>query len=500
MKIVRNQPSKKSWSLLIIKSVLVTFLIQESFNLTSLTSQNTFIRSEKHLLSHQSVFFKSQKSLSKKQSDLESKQKEIYIENINNNPSDDTMGNQDPVTLQSADGYMNIKNKCNDELLKNYFITGYDVPQLQNHKFCPNITYNCCSNYDQEKTMEVWNDTIRPTVQKYYSSYINSIRYVFGFYHELNHLAVDIINKFTGSVVPGELNSEGEQHEVAVGDQVKMNSKCLANAQKFLEYKFDKELTSNIMNGFIRQTNSLVHLRSSFFCTLCDGQAQEILKHFWEEGDQETKDTMFFSNSFCDRFVNDTVDGAYYYNFYLKNYLNHAKAMFDCKLGDMKNEYKEDYAFLKFDIEDPVSHNAVHNCYYNRSSGVYENCKDYCSLYNLSSTNRAIDGDVNKLYQFVDFIYLRKNAVFKNPLNAFAEDADHLRDVVEADHEDSMKIDEFFKPQIQNNYIDSMKSDVTVSKGIDPYLSGEQTMYKALLAFNNIFKVSFIVTLSLIIA
>ena len=379
-------------------------------------------------------------------------------------------------------------NRCNRQILNNYMISGFDSPKLENHKFCPSITFNCCSERDQNVTMENWNTELRDGIQKYYSVYINSIRYLLGFHAQFNLIAGEVSTNLNDDFVPKETNSEGETHQVDPLAQQKMNTHCMETANKFLDSKFDKELVEMLVSRAIRLTNSFTQLRSSFFCTLCDGQAQEMLKGFWEGGDNTVKETMFLSRDFCQKFVDETIDGAFNYILYLQTYLNQIKVLSDCFLGEKTKKFKEPYTNLKIHLGDDSTQKNINTCFEKKEEGILPHCEGYCNEFNLTSINKTIEGDSVQLFKFVDFVSQRRYSLFKNQDNIFTEDPSFLRNQVESDFEGSKNLYMFFMPSHQKKLLDSMKSDIVSLGGINPYDSGNDNMYGIILAGIQILK------------
>lgn len=376
----------------------------------------------------------------------------------------------------------NNSNRCNREILNNYLISGYDSPQLENHKFCPNITFNCCTEKDQNATMENWNTIFRTRIQKYYSVYINSIRFLLGYYEQFNIIAADLNKNLDENFVPGHFNSTGEAHQVDPVIQQRMNSHCIETARNFLDFKFDKSLMLLILNRAIRLTSTFIKLRSSFFCTLCDGQAQEMLKGFWQGGNSRVKETMFFSRDFCEQFVEETIDGAFNYSLYLTTYLNHIKKLSDCKLGEKSDKFKDLHDNLRMEFNKEADVDSIKECFDNKDNGVLPHCEKYCNQFNLSFINKTIEGDTVKLYKFVNFVSLRRYSIFKNQTNIFTEDVAFLRTQIEMDFEGSKDLYMFFNPSHQKKLLDEMDSDVVSLGGINPFDSGNDNMYLVVLA------------------
>ena len=404
------------------------------------------------------------------------------MEVINNQPK--VEGDQyDEVTGQKESLiFKTTTNRCNRQILNNYLISGYDSPKLENHKFCPTITFNCCSEHDQNITMENWNTDFRGKIQKYYSVYINSIRYLLGFHEQFNIVASHVSSNLNDDFVPKPTNSEGEVHQVDPLTQQKLNTQCMETANDFLQFKFDRQLVELLLNRAIKLTNTFTELRSSFFCTLCDGQAQEMLKGFWQGGDNNVKETMFLSKDFCERFVDETIDGSYNFILYLKTYMNYIKIISDCYLGEKTKKFKEPYTNLKYHIPDESAEKSINKCFDHKNDGIIPNCEDYCNQFNLSLINKTIEGDSIQLFKFVDFVSQRRYSLFNNQTNIFTEDPSYLRNQVESDFEGSKDLYMFFNPSHQKKLLDSMKSDIVSLGGINPFDSGNENMYNIILA------------------
>jgi len=329
--------------------------------------------------------------------------------------------------------------------------------------------------------MENWDHTLKHGVQKHYTIYINSIRYLFGYYEQLNMIAESVKINMNGNVVPNEFNSSGEIHQVDANAQRSMNSKCMETATEFLDFKFDKDLVTYIVNSAVRLTNIMTQLRSSFFCTLCDGEAQEMLRKFWHNGNANVQQTLFFSKDFCSRFVQEAVDGVYNYIFYVKHYLDGMKTIIDCHLGENATKFQDAFSNLKFFLDEKYDQQGVKTCFYNKEHGIMENCQRFCGEFNMAIINKMIDGDTTQLFKFVDFLSQRKNIVFKNQENVFTEDPSYLSTLIFNEFDDLKDQYMFFVPSHQQKLLDSMKTDIVTLGGINPLESGNDNMYYVIL-------------------
>lgn len=75
----------------------------------------------------------------------------------------------DEIPIKSEDPPQNEEEiiKCNEEILIQYgLMGGQGVPTNKNQKYCPTINQNCCTNGDAERSMEVWENEIKPIVER----------------------------------------------------------------------------------------------------------------------------------------------------------------------------------------------------------------------------------------------------------------------------------------------------------------------------------------------
>jgi hypothetical protein len=68
----------------------------------------------------------------------------------------------DQVQKQEAEEILH----CNQELLINYGLKGYGEPTITNHKYCPSIVQNCCTDDDEERSNAIWTADIQPVVER----------------------------------------------------------------------------------------------------------------------------------------------------------------------------------------------------------------------------------------------------------------------------------------------------------------------------------------------
>ncbi len=70
-----------------------------------------------------------------------------------------------------------------------YGIKGLDVAEVRPHRYCPAIHENCCSNQDAFTSKNLWNNQFKFLIERYYETYLYSIKYLLGFSNEAFLLA-----------------------------------------------------------------------------------------------------------------------------------------------------------------------------------------------------------------------------------------------------------------------------------------------------------------------
>jgi len=79
--------------------------------------------------------------------------------------------------------------QCNQEMMITYGLDGYTTAQVSKHKYCPAINQNCCTPDDEEASHNLWNNQVRFFVERYYETYLYSVKYILGFSQEIYLLA-----------------------------------------------------------------------------------------------------------------------------------------------------------------------------------------------------------------------------------------------------------------------------------------------------------------------
>lgn len=205
---------------------------------------------------------------------------------------------------------------CDQKAIYSYGLTGLGEAKKQQHKYCPGITYNCCTKDDEAFSYRTWDLTFRPKIEKYYSTYLMSLKYLLGYVEEANLLAQDLKRS--------------------------TQSNCQKAAKRFL----DSNLNGSVIKVIYRQIEEghkgLGDLRKGFFCMICDAQTYVGLNDYWKEPDPQYRKRMFYNRDYCEAIVNKTILANYYKVKYVKQYLEDFSAMVSCKAGNS--------TLLKFEI------------------------------------------------------------------------------------------------------------------------------------------------------
>lgn len=78
---------------------------------------------------------------------------------------------------------------CKKELLMSYGLEGNSEPVPLGFNNCPAISMNCCTQEDQEKANFLFENQFKYYLERYYETYLISLKYVLGFSAEAFLLA-----------------------------------------------------------------------------------------------------------------------------------------------------------------------------------------------------------------------------------------------------------------------------------------------------------------------
>lgn len=79
--------------------------------------------------------------------------------------------------------------RCNRDFLESFGLDGVERPLNKRNMFCPSLHRSCCSPEDITKSMDMWVNKDKYFVEKYYETYLLTIRYLLGWEGEVRKLA-----------------------------------------------------------------------------------------------------------------------------------------------------------------------------------------------------------------------------------------------------------------------------------------------------------------------
>jgi hypothetical protein len=304
--------------------------------------------------------------------------------------------------------------------------------------------------------MEIWNSQARYLVEKYYETYLYSIKYVLGFSQEGMNLAKDFEND--------------------------TNVACKNAALDYLDMNMNPRVTQDIYKAFVISLERMGEIRRGFFCILCDARTQSRLKDFWASTNLFYRDRIYFSKDFCRKLVENTIRSSYFTVFYLKRYADRLGELINCKTK-RTTEVIYDIPFW--------TQQQVKNCYYFKEKYFFFFCEKYCEKFHLAKPNSIFDGDLGELKKFVDLIMQTRHEVFDYPdNNMLMNGLTYEEEILRHNYEDVFTIDVFFKSSTGNVQLEKFQTDVVYWGGMDPWESCENSMYELVLARSNMLAVT----------
>lgn len=340
-------------------------------------------------------------------------------------------------------------------MMLSYGLEGYSSPRTETHKYCPMITQNCCSPQDETTSMQLWNNQAKHVLERYYETYLYSIKYLLGFSSEIYLLAKDY--------------------------EKSQNADCKNAAADYLKMNFNPKITQDVYKAFVISLEKMGDVRRGFYCILCDAKTQERLKDFWSSTNLFYRDRVYFSKEFCRKLVEHTIRASYFTIYYLKRYVENAARLINCKNGGGNG--------LEYEIPFWTSQQ-VKNCYYFKEKYFFFFCERYCQKFHLTKANAIFDGDLGELKKFVNHIMEHRHEVFYYPNNNILMDTvGFAEDYIKHHYEDVFKDTVFFRPATEQVMLDTFKTDVVYYGGMDPWESVENSLYQLVLSGSGILKV-----------
>ena len=217
-----------------------------------------------------------------------------------------------------------------------------------------------------------------------------------------------------------------KEEEMLVGDDA-----CNMAAAKVIKLNTSKSLMKADFSSIKSYFTKLVEVRKGFYCIICDSESQEKLTKSWKiifphDGENAQIDKFIMGDNFCSNFSNIAIPYVYYIFDTLKVYLDAASTLMVCqkeKLISMDAEKELTIQNKKIEFKSrPVykisskERSTFQKCFTLKGSKNVFACQQFCSWFDLTATNRILDGDLHQIKEFVSFIKHNKN-LFENPEN-----------------------------------------------------------------------------------
>ena len=363
------------------------------------------------------------------------------------NTNQGTVNSNNPLINNATAGIT-----CNQEMMMSYGLDGYSTAKMETHQHCPMITQNCCTPQDATTSMQLWNNQVKFVLEKYYETYLYSIKYILGFSSEVYLLAKDF--------------------------ETSENADCKNAAVDYLAMNFNPKITQDVFKSFVVSLEKMGDIRRGFYCILCDAKTQERLKDFWASTNLFYRDRIYFSKEFCRKLVEHTIRASYFTVFYLKRFTENMSKLISCKTGDSTQ--------LEYEI--PFwTKQQVKNCFYFKNRYFFFFCERYCQKFHLTKANAIFDGDLGELRKFVELLMKTRHETFYYPNNNILMDGVGFEeDFLRYHYEDVFKDTVFFRPSTKQVMLDTFKTDVVYYGGMDPWESVENSLYQLVLASSSI--------------
>ena len=355
--------------------------------------------------------------------------------------------------------------KCNQEMLISYGMEGYQTAEIEAHPFCPKISENCCKRSDAEKSKNLWNNQFKFYIERYYSTYLYSLKYVLGYSAEAYLLALEFENS---NIL-----------------------ECKNKAVDLISMNLNPKTTQVIYNEISTAVRGISKMRSGFYCVLCNAKTQEKLQDFWSTTNRFNNDRIYMSKSFCEKLVEGGIQASFYTVFYLKRYLDDLATLINCKT---KNSIE-----LEFEIPLETRHQ-IKNCYYFRHRYFFFFCEKFCEHFHITKASEAFDGDLQQIKKFVDHIMVNRHEAFKYPNNNLLTDGVNFEeDILKFNYGVVFKDLVFFRPTTQQVMLDKFNTDVVYYGGMDPWESIEDNKYSLIIGAAGIIRMWVVMVLFMMV-
>lgn len=302
--------------------------------------------------------------------------------------------------------------------------------------------------------MQLWSSENQYIVEKYYETYLFSIKYILGYSIE----ALKLADEFK--------NSDGV---------------CKKASDDIKSMNLNPTLTKDIYKTYNDSMEEMSKLRKGFYCILCDARTQEKIRDYLSVTNLVYSDRTYFSQDFCKELVNKTIKSSFFTVFYLKRFSENLAELINCKTG-LTQELVYDVSYW--------TKQSVKNCYYYKDKYFFFFCEDYCQDFHIVKPSGLFDGDLYELKKFVDLISANKNKVFTQPNNnILMYMLTYEDDVLEQNFKYLESVSKFFTAT-NNTDLSKFKTDVVYfGGGMNPWENCETSLYPLNIAGEMIVKI-----------
>lgn len=144
---------------------------------------------------------------------------------------------------------------CNQDILISYGMKGKHYAEVSTHEYCPHIVRNCCTKNDAVRSMNLWRGQSRYLTERYYQTYLTSLKYLLGFSAEAFLLAREM-----------EMTNKKE---------------CKSAAVDLIALDLNPQTTLQLYHHLRDSIKKIIPIRSGFYCSICDADFQKEMTDFW---------------------------------------------------------------------------------------------------------------------------------------------------------------------------------------------------------------------------
>jgi hypothetical protein len=253
----------------------------------------------------------------------------------------------------------NENNKrCKREIVESYNLNGYLSQRPMNMYICPAIKMSCCSIYDQFMMFSTWKDKIKPKLVTYYDN-------IFTKYKTLKDMLTEI-NKIDIKKLSDELHISEKAKEKLITKLTMVNSQ---NSDTLLD---------SIMLMHHPNSNFMLKVRATFFCTICDHDSHPLI--------DIPRKIINISESTCMELATNTIEYSFFLNVKLAQYLqDYSQVLSAFALSDADKPIKlKNYQKIK---------RVVRACARAVEKGKdFKHCNKYCGHFKFNANSPVIEG------------------------------------------------------------------------------------------------------------